>query len=89
MVWKQRKTHDVAANLALAETQLGKHREAAEHYPHWSFDTNKGYPCALHKAALQGYGPSSIHRRTWIFMDHYVPWPGVPRVHKPEQPTLF
>jgi hypothetical protein len=48
----------------------------AEHYPHWSFDTNKGYPCPVHKAALQGYGPSAIHRRTWIFMDHYVPWTG-------------
>lgn len=31
-VWKQRKTHDVAANLALAELQLGKHRDAAEHF---------------------------------------------------------
>ena len=31
-VWKERKTHDVAANLALAEMQLGKHRDAAEHF---------------------------------------------------------
>lgn len=29
--WKQRKTHDVAANLAQAELMLGKHRDAAEH----------------------------------------------------------
>lgn len=29
--WKLRKTHDVAANLAQAELQLGKHRDAAEH----------------------------------------------------------
>ena len=43
----------------------------AEHYPHWRFDSNKGYPCPMHKAALQGYGPSAIHRRTWVFMDHY------------------
>ena len=57
-------------------------------YPHWSFDTNKGYPCPVHKAALQGYGPSAIHRRTWVFMDHYVPWPGM-RVYRPAQPTLF
>ena len=52
-------------------------RELADHYPHWSFDSNKGYPCPMHKAALQGYGPSAIHRRTWVFMDHYVPWPGI------------
>jgi len=63
-------------------------REQAEHYPHWHFDTNKGYPCPLHKTALQGYGPSAIHRRTWVFMDNYVPWPGM-RVIRPEQPTLF
>jgi hypothetical protein len=54
-------------------------RAAAQHYPHWSFDTNKGYPCPVHKTALQGYGPSAIHRRTWVFMDNFVPWPGVPR----------
>ncbi|MGI9645483.1 MAG: ribonuclease HII, partial [Ilumatobacteraceae bacterium] len=47
-------------------------RELAGDYPHWSFDTNKGYPCPVHKAALLGYGPSSIHRRTWVFMDNYV-----------------
>ena len=62
-------------------------RDHAEHYPNWSFDTNKGYPCPVHKAALQGYGPSAIHRRTWVFMDHYVPWTGIPRVFRPDQPT--
>ena len=64
-------------------------RALAESYPNWSFDTNKGYPCPVHKAALQAYGPSAIHRRTWVFMDNYVPWPGTPRVYRPEQPTLF
>jgi ribonuclease HII len=64
-------------------------RALADEYPQWSFDTNKGYPCPKHKAALQGYGPSSIHRRTWVFMDNYVPWTGVERVFRPEQPTLF
>ncbi len=63
-------------------------RAESEHFPHWSFDSNKGYPCPQHKAALQGYGPSAIHRRSWIFMDHYVPWPGM-RSYRPEQPTLF
>jgi ribonuclease HII len=78
-----------AASILAKVTRDRIMRENAESYPHWSFDTNKGYPCPLHKAALQGYGPSAIHRRTWVFMDHYVPWPGVPRVIKPEQPTLF
>jgi ribonuclease HII len=80
----------VAAASVLAKVVRDREmRVLADHYPHWGFDTNKGYPCPMHKAALQGYGPSSIHRRTWIFMDHYVPWSGVRRVIRPEQPTLF
>jgi ribonuclease HII len=47
-------------------------RVEAEHYPEYEFDANKGYPCPRHKMALQAYGPSAIHRRTWIFMEHLV-----------------
>jgi ribonuclease HII len=54
-------------------------RAEAEHYPGYEFDRNKGYPCPKHKAYLAGMGPSSIHRRTWVFMDH-LPWAGCPRV---------
>ncbi len=80
----------VAAASILAKVVRDRRmRQLAEEYPHWSFDTNKGYPCPKHKAALQGYGPSAIHRRTWVFMDNYVPWTGVGRVYRPEQPTLF
>ncbi len=61
----------------------------ADHYPHWSFDTNKGYPCPVHKAALQAYGPSAIHRRTWVFMDHYVPWTAIRRTPPAGQAALF
>ncbi len=80
----------VAAASILAKVVHDREmREHAEHYPNWSFHTNKGYPCPIHKWALQAYGPSAIHRRTWVFMDTYVPWPGVPRIYRPEQPTLF
>jgi ribonuclease HII len=68
-----------AASILAKVTRDRLMRAAAQHYPHWSFDTNKGYPCPVHKTALQGYGPSAIHRRTWAFMDNFVPWPGVPR----------
>jgi ribonuclease HII len=77
-----------AASILAKVTRDRIMREQAANYPHWHFDTNKGYPCPLHKTALQGYGPSAIHRRTWVFMDHFVPWPGM-RVIRPEQPTLF
>jgi ribonuclease HII len=83
-----------AASILAKVTRDRLMREQALHYPQWGFDTNKGYPCPMHKAALQGYGPSSIHRRTWVFMDNFVPWPGVPR--RPpagtvglDQPSLF
>jgi len=77
-----------AASILAKVTRDRAMRALAEDYPHWHFDTNKGYPCPLHKTALQGYGASAIHRRTWVFMDHYVPWPGM-RVVRAEQPTLF
>lgn len=50
----------------------------AEHYPAFDFDANKGYPCPRHKVALQAFGPTAIHRRSWVFMDH-LPWTGTPR----------
>ncbi len=80
----------VAAASILAKVVRDRYmREIAESYPHWSFDTNKGYPCPTHMAALQGYGPSSVHRRSWVFMDNYNPWPGISRTTRPRQPTLF
>ena len=83
-----------AASILAKVTRDRLMREQALHYPQWGFDTNKGYPCPMHKAALQGYGPSSIHRRTWVFMDNFVPWPGVPRrppagTVRLDQPSLF
>ncbi|MGH9279060.1 MAG: ribonuclease HII, partial [Acidimicrobiales bacterium] len=53
-------------------------RAEAEHFPGYDFELNKGYPCPRHKAALAAWGPTSIHRRAWIFMDH-LPWGGVSR----------
>ena len=69
-----------AASILAKVTRDRLMREHAEHYPPWSFDTNKGYPCATHLAALQAWGPSTIHRRSWVFMDHYVPWPSIQRI---------
>lgn len=47
-------------------------------HPGYFFDSNKGYPCPRHKAALAGMGPSAIHRRSWSFMDD-LRWTGTPR----------
>jgi ribonuclease HII len=63
-------------------------RAAAEHFPYYNFEANKGYPCPIHKAALQAWGPSAIHRRSWVFMDHLV-WSGSARYIRDEQMLLF
>ncbi len=83
----------VAAASILAKVSRDRlMRAQAEHYPAWAFDSNKGYPCQAHLAALQAWGPSAIHRRSWVFMDHYVPWTGIRRFRRPglePPPSLF
>ena len=65
----------VAAASVLAKVSRDRMMHSlAGDYPQWHFDTNKGYPCPKHRAALQGYGPSAIHRTSWAFMPNYVPW---------------
>jgi len=63
-----------AASVLAKVTRDRMMRESANDYPQWHFDTNKGYPCPKHRAALQGYGPCAIHRKSWAFMPNYVPW---------------
>ncbi len=71
-----------AASILAKVTRDRIMRAEDEHHPWWSFDTNKGYPCPRHKAALQWIGPSAVHRRSWVFMDH-LPWTGLPRLVPP------
>lgn len=71
-----------AASILAKVTRDRIMREEAEHHQHWSFELNKGYPCPRHKTALRGLGPSAIHRRSWVFMDH-LPWSGLPRLVPP------
>jgi ribonuclease HII len=62
-----------AASVLAKVTRDRLMREEAEHFPGYDFDLNKGYPCPRHKMALKAWGPTSIHRRTWVFMEH-LPW---------------
>lgn len=62
-----------AASVLAKVTRDRRMRQAAEHYPLYNFENNKGYPCPRQKAALRAYGPSAIHRRRWVFMDA-LPW---------------
>jgi ribonuclease HII len=61
-----------AASILAKVTRDRLMREEAAHYPGYEFEYNKGYPCPRHRMGLQAYGPSAIHRRTWVFMDGLV-----------------
>jgi ribonuclease HII len=83
----------IAAASILAKVSRDRiMRAEAEHFPGYDFERNKGYPCPRHKLALQGMGPTSIHRRTWVFMDH-LPYSSlhrpVPVDADPAQGSLF
>jgi ribonuclease HII len=89
----------IAAASILAKVSRDRiMRAEAEQYPGYEFDSNKGYPCPRHKMALQAYGPSAIHRRTWVFMERLVwgvegaraaPRPWLPVDEPDETLTLF
>ena len=72
-----------AASILAKVTRDRMMRELADQYPGYNFEGNKGYPCPTHKAALQAWGPSSIHRRSWVFMDHLM-WNGLERYQRPD-----
>ena len=90
LVGGDRRCLSIAAASVLAKVTRDRLlREQAEHFPHYAFEDNKGYPCPRHKAALQAWGPSAIHRRSWVFMD-YLPWNALERYERPEaQTSLF
>ncbi len=38
----------------------------AKQYPHYGFEKHKGYGTAFHRKQIENYGPSPIHRLSWI-----------------------
>jgi ribonuclease HII len=77
-----------AASILAKVTRDRIMRAQAESFPGFDFELNKGYPCPRHKAALAAYGPTVIHRRSWVFMES-VPWSGVRRLPPGGQTQLF
>src|SRR5438105_1387430 len=88
----ERALWDEGADVVVGVDEVGRDRymRAEEpHFPGYDFELKKGYPCPRHKMALQAWGPTSIHRRTWVFMDH-TPWGGrMPHPLQALQPSLF
>lgn len=78
-----------AASILAKVTRDRIMRGEAEHFPAYAFEGNKGYPGPIHKAALHALGPTTIHRRSWAFMDS-LPWTGLQRYERPDaQQRLF
>ncbi|MEN3273856.1 MAG: ribonuclease [Actinomycetota bacterium] len=92
LVKGDRRVLSIAAASILAKVTRDRvMRMESASFPGYDFDLNKGYPCPRHKTALRAYGPTSIHRTQWVFMDH-LPWPCFHRPVPPEpepHPSLF
>ncbi len=59
-----------AASILAKVTRDRLMRELDAQYPQYGLARNKGYGTAEHIAALKAYGPTPIHRRT--FIGHFV-----------------
>jgi ribonuclease HII len=79
-----------AASILAKVTRDRIMRAEAEHFPHYGFEENKGYPSPMHRATLAALGPCVIHRRSWVFMES-LPWTGLDRYDRVArlQPALF
>lgn len=57
----------IAAASILAKVSRDRYmKEAAEKYPDWQFERHKGYGTKLHYEMLDKYGPSPIHRMSFL-----------------------
>ena len=59
-----------AASIVAKVTRDRLMKEYDEQMPEYGFASHKGYGSAAHIEAIKKYGPSSIHRRT--FLTHFV-----------------
>lgn len=72
-----------AASIVAKVTRDRLMAAEAECYPGYDFESNRGYRSYRHRCALLGYGPTAIHRRSWIYMEN-LPW-----AQPPPALTLF
>ena len=62
---------DIAAASILAKVSRDRVMlQLAEQYPEYHFEQHKGYGTALHYAALREYGPSPVHRPSFLKKMH-------------------
>ena len=62
---------DIAAASVLAKVTRDRYMlEMAKQYPEYHFEQHKGYGTKLHYEALRAYGPSPIHRPSFLRKMH-------------------
>ncbi len=62
---------DIAAASILAKVSRDRVMlELAKEYPQYHFEQHKGYGTALHYAALREFGPSPVHRPSFLKKMH-------------------
>ncbi len=65
------KCADIAAASILAKVTRDRYMlEMAERYPQYGFERHKGYGTAAHYATIRAYGPSPIHRMSFLRKMH-------------------
>jgi len=66
---------NIAAASILAKTERDLYMEAAaQQYPQYGWDENKGYPTAAHRRAIELYGTTPLHRMSF----RLLPQPTIP-----------
>lgn len=61
------KSASIAAASILAKVSRDHYmEEMARQYPQYQFDKHKGYPTKLHYELLDRFGPSPIHRKSFL-----------------------
>ena len=65
------KCADIAAASILAKVTRDRYMlKLSEEYPQYGFEKHKGYGTAEHYAAIRAYGPSPIHRMSFLRKMH-------------------
>jgi ribonuclease HII len=58
-----------AASIVAKVTRDRMMRGLSVSFPAFDLDRNKGYPSPTHRTALAGFGLTSLHRRSWSYVD--------------------
>ena len=60
------RSKSIAAASILAKVTRDRYMvEKAKLFPEWSFDLHKGYPTKLHRKAIEEYGLTPLHRKSF------------------------